>query len=329
MPHKLSICIPTYNRAEFLKECLESVLYSAKGFENRIEIVVSDNASTDETGNVIRTFQQSNPWIRYHRNEQNIGPERNFYLLATLAKGEFIWIFGDDDKMEGSAIVRVLDNIHAGYDLTICNYSSWDNKFIVRYKKTGLLGEKDQSFENSNVLIKRFGLHLGYISAVVIKRSLFLAQPAEEHEAFVGCGFSFLYSVYAGVAKRACKVGFISEPLVCNRGGNTANYDWYNYFVTGSSLIFNKLLSKGYTQSAVSAAKHQVLRDFVIPHLRYMKLLGNRDSKTNNIAMIFHHYKKNWLFWAVCVPVFFTPPFLARFAKEVLLKIRRFNGVRS
>lgn len=317
----LSICIPTYNRSEYLSECLQSVLTSVVGHECDIEVVISDNASTDDTGDVVRTFQEMYPWIRYQRNEQNIGGERNFYLLATLAQGDNIWIFGDDDKMEAGAVAAVLENIRAGYGLTVCNYSSWDKQFIVRRKKCGLLGDKNELFEDSNELLKRFGLHLGYISTVVIKKKLFLKLPAEEYESFVEYGFPFLYSVYTGMANGACRAGFIAAPLVCNRSDNSGNYDWYKYFATGSALIFNKLLSKGYTQSAVTTAKHQVLRRFLIPNMIRMKILGNGDNEKNSMGMIFQHYKKDWLFWIVCLPVYFTPTFLLHLAKNIRNKL--------
>lgn len=319
----LSICIPTYNRSEYLSECLQSVLTSVAGNERDIEIVISDNASTDDTGDIVRAFQEKYPWIRYHLNEQNIGAERNFYLLATLAQGDNIWIFGDDDKMEMSAVARVLENIQAGYGLTICNYSMWDKQFTVQRKKSCLPWEKDESFEDSNVLLKRFGLHLGYISTVVIKKTLFLKLPAEEYEYFVEYGFPFLYSVYTGVANGSCRAGFIAAPLVCNRSGNSGNYDWYKYFATGSALIFNKLLSKGYMQSAVTTAKHQVLRDFLIPNMIHMKILGNSDNENKSMGIIFQHYKKNWLFWIVCVPLYFTPPFLLGLAENLRNKLKK------
>lgn len=329
MSTTLSICIPTYNRSRNLRECLNSVMASIAGHEGEIEIIISDNASTDDTESVIRDFQDRYPWIQSHRNAQNIGAERNFYLLATLAQGDNIWIFGDDDKMEVNAVARVLDSIRAGYVLTICNYSSWDKQLSVQIKKCGLSGEKDQSFEDANKLMKRFGLHLGYISAVVIKRSLFLKLPAEEYELFSEYGFPFVYSVYNGVAKGACKAEFIAEPLVCNRGGNSGNYDWYKYFVVGSALIFQQLLLRGYTQRAVLSAKHQVLRDFVIPYLIDMKSLVNGSNVKNNIGKIFRHYKKNWIFWLVCLPVLLTPPSLLRLVKNIRQITRRFNSMKS
>ncbi|MBY0499343.1 MAG: glycosyltransferase family 2 protein [Nitrosomonas sp.] len=319
----LSICIPTYNRSKCLGECLSSIFASVVGHESEVEIIISDNASTDDTQNVIRAFHEMHPWIRCHRNEQNIGAERNFYLLATLAQGENIWIFGDDDKMEASAIPIVLDNIRAGYGLTICNYSLWDSRFVVQKKKFGLPGKRDQAFVDMNDLMKCFGLHLGYISAVIIKRSLFFKLPPDEYESLVEYGFSFLYAVYTGVVKGACKVSYIVEPLICNRGGNSGGYDWYKYFVTGSSLVFDRSLSNGYTQSAVLAAKHQVLRDFVIPNFVSMRLLENGSERKKVTGLLFRHYNKNWLFWVVCAPVLIVPSFVLHLAKKIRMVTRR------
>jgi len=323
MSIELSICIPTYNRSKCLSECLQSIMSAVSGYERFVEILISDNASTDGTGDIIRAFQKTYPWIRYHRNAQNIGGERNFFLLATMAKGENIWIFGDDDKMNVSAVARILNNIRTGYGLTICNYSSWDKQFIVQRKEYCLSGNRDESFEDSNILMKRFGLHLGYISTIIIKKKLFLKLPANEYESFVEYGFPFLYSVYTGIANGACKIGFISEPLVHNRSDNSGNYDWYKYFVAGSALIFDKLLSKGYTHAAVRSAKKQVLRFFLIPHVFHIKSLKKCDNTKIDFRFFLKYYKKIWLFWIGFVPIFLMPPFLIRLTNNIRLITRR------
>lgn len=320
----LSICIPTYNRSECLRDCLTSVVASIAGHERDIEIVISNNASTDNTEKVIHEFKEAHPSIRYHRNAQNIGGERNFRHVATLAQGENLWIFGDDDKMEANAVSIVLNHIRAGYGLIICNYTLWDQQFSHLRKKTcGLAGKEDQIFEDANELMKRFGLHLGYISSVVIRRSFFLEASAQEYEVFVEYGFPYVYALYAGAVNPACKAYFIAAPLVRNRGGNTGNYDWYKYFIVGSSLIFDKLQSKGYTKSATVSAKHQVLKDFVIPNMVSRKVFNNNNKI--NMDIISRHYKKDWLFWAACIPIFFSPRFLLRFAKKMLIFSGRLN----
>lgn len=325
----LSICIPTFNRSECLKECLSAVLASVAGYEHEIEVVISDNASIDDTGSVVRAFQEKHPWIRYHRNEQNIGAERNFYLLAALAQGDNIWIFGDDDKMEVSAVARVLGNICAGYGLTICNYSIWDNQLAVQIKKRGLPGDQDQAFEDPNELLMRFGLHLGYISSVVFRRTLFIKQAIEEREFFVGYGWPFLFPLYNGIAKEAYKIGFIASPLLRNRSGNSGNYDWYKYFVTGSSLIFDELLHKGYTKIAVYAAKQQVLTDFVVPNVVGMRLQMNAEDNKLVIELLLKHYKNYWQFWVHCLPRLLAPLPLLSLAKNIQQKFRRLKGVKA
>jgi len=313
----LSICIPTYNRSEYLQECLTSVLTSTAEHASEVEIVISDNASTDATGDIVRTFQEAHPWIRYHRNEENIGGERNFYLLATLAKGENIWVFGDDDKMEERAVARVLDNIRAGYCLTICNYSQWDKHFVVQLKKCGLPGDQDQTFKDPNEIMKRFGLNLSYISSVVIKKSLFLKITAEEYEYFMEYGLSFLFAVYNGIQNGNSKVRFISEPIFCNRSGNSGDYDWYKYFVTGTSLIFDELLHKGYKKDAVFVAKQALLTDFVTPSIFGLRLKLSARENCRSLAILNKHFKSHWQFWVFCVPRFLVPSFLLLLAKKM------------
>lgn len=322
----LSICIPTYNRSEYLRVCLNSILVSIVGYEHEVEIIISDNASVDNTGDTVRTFQETYPWIRYHRNEITIQGENNFRLVASLALGENVWVFGDDDKMEDVAISSVLASIHKGNELTICNYSAWDKQFSVKLKQNWFR-RGGESIMDPNILLKRFGLHLGFISCVVIKKTLFFKLPVEEYERYSEYGFPFVFAVYSGVAHGPCKVGFIADSIVLNRGGNSGDYDWYKYFVTGSSLIFDALLHKGYSKYAVQDAKQKVLTDFVVTNVIALKLKMNDQENKQVIRLLFKHYKKHWQFWAYCVPRLLAPAPLLRFAKHILQKIRCLNGM--
>ena len=91
---KVSVCIPTYNRAKYLREAIESVLMQS--FAD-FELIICDNASVDDTSEVVNSF--SDVRILYHRNPENIGSANNHKLCLELAKGEYITIFHDDDIM--------------------------------------------------------------------------------------------------------------------------------------------------------------------------------------------------------------------------------------
>lgn len=82
----LSICIPTFNRSEYLKKSIESIVCQKEFINGKVEIVISDNASTDNTENVIREFQQKYPNIYYSKNKENIR-DRNYPLVLGKSHG--------------------------------------------------------------------------------------------------------------------------------------------------------------------------------------------------------------------------------------------------
>ena len=77
----VSVCIPTYNYARFLGSAIESVI--AQTFED-FELIVSDNASTDDTQAVIASYDD--PRIRAYRNDHNLGLFGNFSRCLELKK---------------------------------------------------------------------------------------------------------------------------------------------------------------------------------------------------------------------------------------------------
>ena len=100
---KLSICVPTYNGAETIKLCLQSIFEARKGFEDTVEIIVSDNASTDDTHKIASSFIESNYFV--YRNNVNVGYNQNLYrLVDEYSKGEFVWTIGDDDLISKYSI---------------------------------------------------------------------------------------------------------------------------------------------------------------------------------------------------------------------------------
>jgi glycosyltransferase involved in cell wall biosynthesis len=106
----VSVCLPIYNEARFLRAALEALLGQTwKDFE----LIISDNASTDGTADICREFAARDGRIKYHRNEQNIGAAANFNRVIPMASGHyFLWAGGHDlwapDLLERS--VKMLEN---------------------------------------------------------------------------------------------------------------------------------------------------------------------------------------------------------------------------
>ncbi|MBC7545217.1 MAG: glycosyltransferase [Candidatus Sericytochromatia bacterium] len=87
----ISILVPTYNRAAYLKDCLDSLLATTVP----CEILVADNASTDETEALMATYTDAR--IRYVRHATNLGPFGNYNFLLAAATRDYVCLFGDDD----------------------------------------------------------------------------------------------------------------------------------------------------------------------------------------------------------------------------------------
>lgn len=120
---KLSICLSTYNRAGWLTRNLANIYSQISGERNDLEVLVVDNASQDNTPDVVRAFfDHAN--FRFHRNVKNVGMLGNLAVTAQRAKGEYIWIIGDDDLTRAECIANVLNVLHRhpGIGLVYLNY---------------------------------------------------------------------------------------------------------------------------------------------------------------------------------------------------------------
>ena len=106
----LSLCIPTYNRAGYLKECLDSIVsqFKDKNIFRRVEIIISDNNSRDQTQELVKQYRRKYPNIRYFKNKNNIGSVRNVIKAISYTRGDYIWFFADDDLHKEKSLQTVL-----------------------------------------------------------------------------------------------------------------------------------------------------------------------------------------------------------------------------
>jgi glycosyltransferase involved in cell wall biosynthesis len=91
---RLTVGLPVYNGASYVAESLDALL--GQSFED-FELIISDNASTDATGDICRQYEKQDSRVRYHRQPRNIGLAPNHNFVVGEARGElFKWAAGDD-----------------------------------------------------------------------------------------------------------------------------------------------------------------------------------------------------------------------------------------
>ena len=111
----LSICIPTYNRAALLQQTLESIVSDPLFTDSHeIEVVVSDNCSTDDTPAVTARFAAAFPdKVRVFRQEEAITPDDNFGFVMKQGRGTYLKLLNDTFMVRAGALPEMLKVLRA------------------------------------------------------------------------------------------------------------------------------------------------------------------------------------------------------------------------
>lgn len=136
--NKVSILIPVYNRELLLEECIQSALNQT--YDN-FEVVIVDNASTDKTWKVCQAWAERDDRIRIYRNDENIGPVRNWQRCLDEATGEFCkFLFSDDKLMPDclSKMVGVMKTTNCGVVVSSVLVGTDESSAAIYYKQTHL-----------------------------------------------------------------------------------------------------------------------------------------------------------------------------------------------
>ncbi len=128
-----SVCIPAYNSSGIIGDTLKSVLRQT--FTD-FEILVVDDASTDDTAAIVHQLGDSR--LRFYRNERNLGLPGNFRRINQLARGEFLYLLGNDDILAPFALERTWEAFRYNPDVAVVTrpyywFQSTDVSVAVRH----------------------------------------------------------------------------------------------------------------------------------------------------------------------------------------------------
>ena len=241
---KFSILIPTRERAATLGPCIETCL--DQRYEN-LEILVSDNASSSETREVVETF--NDPRLKYFRQDKRLSMRQNFEFLIEQARGDYIIMIGDDDGIMPDAIQKMADFLSYS-PVDVLNWSSlvyyWPGRLLndtgfvtLKYQKVfGTLKHIDPSRRLASFMrgrtdnyLQGCNLYHGCISRYVIE-----TVRAKTGQVFAG----HMPDVYACVAFlfAAKSIAYFDHPLSISGVSPASN--GYSFFADVSNANKDK-----------------------------------------------------------------------------------------
>jgi glycosyltransferase involved in cell wall biosynthesis len=147
----VSVCLPVFNGEKFVQEAIHSIL--TQTFEE-LELVITDNASTDATPDICKEFAAKDSRVRYFRGDVNRGLAWNFNRAFELATGQYLVWIGHDDLMAPDYVGRCVEGIeqdaHAVLCFTNANYIDGEGALIqqVDFKNPGDLESPSERFHH-------------------------------------------------------------------------------------------------------------------------------------------------------------------------------------
>ena len=158
----VSIGVPVFNGGKGLSRALDSLL--GQDYTN-LEIIISDNGSTDATPDICRKYSQKDSRVRYCRSEENCGAVWNFNHVAELASGKYFMFAAHDDLRELSFVSACVEKMEQCPDAVLCQTHT--SLFIEGREEILCVNDLD-SFDDVTGLVKRYRETLKHFPATAI-----------------------------------------------------------------------------------------------------------------------------------------------------------------
>ena len=213
----VSIMVPVYNRRTLLADCLESAL--AQTWRD-LEVVVVDNASTDGTWDVCREFARQDSRVRIFRNDQNVGPVRNWQRCFKEAQGRYGKLLFSDDVLSSHYLEKALPLIrdpHVAFVFSMAMIGPHPRQSRLAYRFDTHTGRFPRNHYIRRALVGSRvpvspGAALFRISD--LRGSLRLSIPSPTIADFEQHGAGIDLLLYLMTAARYEEVAYVAEPLV-------------------------------------------------------------------------------------------------------------------
>lgn len=161
----LSIAIPTWNRATYLDNALSYLLPQVNRFSREIEIIISDNCSTDNTKEIIKKYVTRYPdidFVEFYQSE-NTGYYGNFKKCRELSSGKWFWLLSDNDFVNDNLISFIISTIKSRNNSTALFLKDWINlankiSITSNYKAVNVSKQE---------LVEKGGYKLTLVSSIV------------------------------------------------------------------------------------------------------------------------------------------------------------------
>ena len=314
----LTIAVPTYNRAQDLQGLLEVLGPQLAEFP-QVEVLVSDNASTDNTAEVLdearAQFAAEGARLEVHRQQTNLGADGNFAFCYAQARGRFFWLCGDDDRIVPGALKEIVELLQtpegepAELDIVYATSYSFEKDWR-REQRRDPLRRQVQMVRDARTYAKIVNVMFTFISGIIVNKERLETIPHEDPTAFLNTNLVQLSWALPLLLHHRRSAVLWTRP-VAGRVGNANGYAVGEVFGERLANAVNRILPD--RPDLTGPILNFSLRRWFPTMLIDLRVAGNKtmhlDTVNESLRRI---YSKNPRYWIFVWPVTWMPLPLAR-----------------
>lgn len=322
----LSICIPTYNRAGHLKNCLDDIIcqFADKKVQDLVEIVISDNASQDNTETLVKEYQNKHSNIKYFRNETNLGVDKNIINSVVKATGKYCWSIGDDDLIQNGSL-KFIVNFLSQNNVALLTVNL--NPFIdmeKSLKEDNNINEKFITYYDSPEEFYRKGCCQGILGIFIFDRDLYLKVDRTNYEEF----WSYYEIILKMLPSSGLKLAYLSYPVIFTGQDYKWNKNGTILFTTIHVIgLFNKLRTFGYEKDFLDEEISKCAKS--LPMILITAKIADLKCSFANFRLVCKYLYKYPSRLLVAVLIFFIPNSLFKALKSIKNKLKKNDNQRA
>jgi glycosyltransferase involved in cell wall biosynthesis len=307
----ISFCVPTYNREKYLIKSLDSIISQIDDENKRkkIEIIVSNNCSTDRTAEIAESYRLSFPNINITviNNNSNLGMDGNFLNCYKNSNGKYTCLISDDDFLLDGSVSYIINTLESN--------PSIDGIFLNPFPIAGCSPEKEVIIHSKDDMLDLIGNRLVHLGALLFKTEIFLKNIYDRHTG----SFLVISYVFLDVLNNGNGIQFTKRKFYDITQNNSGGYNFFDVFITSYYNLLDHASSIGFSYGSIIRARHQHLRHFIIPFAIDFRLNDSyirmkRDFKEGFKMLLSRHGFRPIIFWGV-IPAFFAPLILWRIVR--------------
>jgi glycosyltransferase involved in cell wall biosynthesis len=271
---------------------------------NKVEILISDNCSSDDTSAVVGGFVSKGLPIRYIRNSENFGSDSNIAQCFNYAAGRYVLILGDDDVLVDGALPWLVERL-SGPELGVLCMRPYGFDRDFREEHPGGSG-KELMFGNGGDFLAEIGPMVTLISACIINKGLLDKVDAND---FCGGNLVQVHLVIRA-ALAARQSVFVNRYMVACKRNNSGGYEFSRVFVEELGRILDQYRSMGLSPESIRSFETRTLLGYY-PYYLLRQRMARGITDNDAYLRIRTRFGDRWLFRILLAPILSWPRPLA------------------